>query len=318
MLSRLCLLLFSFATFADAATFEFKKGDRVVFVGNTFAERMVRYGHFEALLHAKLPEHQLVVRNLGWSGDEIWAGNAKPGGNAWSVDPVSTQLRPLNFGDQQTHLTEQKADVIIACYGMNESFAGPEKLPKFETDLAAWIDFQKSQNYSGKGAPRIILVSPIPHEHLPQLGLDPSPHNKNIEAYTSVMHKVAEAKKVTFINLLQSIEMTGGMATIQRTINGIHLTQSGNQLVATQMMQQLGLGDSGKPSAELSKATGDKNLWFFYRYHALNGEYIYGRRKEPFGVISFPPEMSAMDELINKKDQAIWDLVKPKPEPKKE
>ena len=46
-------------------------GDKVVLIGNTFAERMTMFGHYEARLHARYPEHKLVFRNLGWSADEV-------------------------------------------------------------------------------------------------------------------------------------------------------------------------------------------------------------------------------------------------------
>src|SRR5262245_58864855 len=61
------------ATIAGAAEPRLKlvKGDHVVIVGNTLAERLQQHGHFETLLHSRFPELELVVRNLGWSADEI-------------------------------------------------------------------------------------------------------------------------------------------------------------------------------------------------------------------------------------------------------
>src|SRR5256885_393484 len=46
-------------------------GNCVVIVGNTLAERMQYFGHFETLLHSRFPNQELVVRNLGFSGDEV-------------------------------------------------------------------------------------------------------------------------------------------------------------------------------------------------------------------------------------------------------
>ena len=56
--------------------------DSIVIIGNTFAERMHLFGYFETLLHAKYPEHQLRVRNMGWSADEL-----------------TLRPRPKGFGD---------------------------------------------------------------------------------------------------------------------------------------------------------------------------------------------------------------------------
>lgn len=338
MLKRLLLLLaLASPAFAEPAKIEFKEGDRIVFVGNTFAERMVHYGYFESAMHRLYPKHKLTFRNLGWSGDEIWAGNGTADGNAWSDDPLTTQIRPLHFGTQKEHLTEQKADVIIACYGMNESFAGTEMLGKFEHDLSTWVDAQLKDNYSGKGAPRIVLVSPIYHEKLEGQS-DPEEHNKSLEAYTETMKNVAEAKGVGFADMfkLTKICCTLGKGKIY-TINGIHLTDFGYETVGVYLAEELygiiqspgggvtedkvakiedGMMKLSTADPELEKAVNEKNLWFFHRYHALNGEYIYGRRKEPFGVVSFPPEMSKLDQIIQAADEKIWEAAKPESKPK--
>ena len=41
-----------------------------------------------------------------------------------------------------------------------------------------------------------------------------------------------------------------------------------------------------------------KNKQFQYRWRPINGEYVYGRRRDPFGVISYPPEMVEWDKII--------------------
>jgi hypothetical protein len=48
------------------------------------AERLQQFNYFETMLMARFADLDLVVRNLGWSGDTI------------------TQPRPLNFGDAAT------------------------------------------------------------------------------------------------------------------------------------------------------------------------------------------------------------------------
>ena len=56
---------------AHAQSLKLEKGDHICIVGNTLAERMQHYGWLETLIHARFPEHELVFRNLGYSGDEI-------------------------------------------------------------------------------------------------------------------------------------------------------------------------------------------------------------------------------------------------------
>src|SRR6185503_20659106 len=92
---------------AQSPVLELRQGETVVLIGNTLAERMQYFNHFETLLMLRFPELQLRVRNLGWSGDAL-----------------TLQPRPLNFGDASKHLQQQKADVILAFFGASESFAG--------------------------------------------------------------------------------------------------------------------------------------------------------------------------------------------------
>src|SRR5690242_18805871 len=59
------------ANAADEPKLTLQKGDHVVLIGNTLAERMQYFGNFETLLHSRFPDLELVVRDLGWSADEL-------------------------------------------------------------------------------------------------------------------------------------------------------------------------------------------------------------------------------------------------------
>ena len=59
-----------------AKPFEFKDGDRIVWIGNTLVEREQRYGYWETALIAANPDKNITVRNLGWSGDTVF-GDAR-------------------------------------------------------------------------------------------------------------------------------------------------------------------------------------------------------------------------------------------------
>ncbi len=43
--------------------------DRIALVGNSLADRMRLFGHFETRLHLAFPEHELAIRNFGWPAD---------------------------------------------------------------------------------------------------------------------------------------------------------------------------------------------------------------------------------------------------------
>jgi len=56
---------------ASKLPLEFIKHERIALVGNSLAERMNLYGHFETLLHLRFPEKELVVRNFGRPAEEV-------------------------------------------------------------------------------------------------------------------------------------------------------------------------------------------------------------------------------------------------------
>jgi len=49
--------------------FELRDGDRVLFIGDTFFEREVDYGHIETRLTAAFPNRNVIFRNLAWAAD---------------------------------------------------------------------------------------------------------------------------------------------------------------------------------------------------------------------------------------------------------
>src|SRR4051812_23601838 len=82
------------ASAQEKARLELKKGDRIILIGNTLAERMQYFGNFETLLQSREPALELVVHNLGWSADEL-------------------TLRPRSaaFKDHGHELKDEKPDV---------------------------------------------------------------------------------------------------------------------------------------------------------------------------------------------------------------
>src|SRR5262249_23768239 len=50
---------------------EIRPGDHICLIGNTLADRMQHDGWLETYFQSRFPEHKLVFRNLGFSGDEL-------------------------------------------------------------------------------------------------------------------------------------------------------------------------------------------------------------------------------------------------------
>src|SRR5438132_10503465 len=137
----LCVLLSVSTALADEL--ELKQGDHICIVGNTLAERMQYFGWLETRLVSRFPQHDLVFRNLGYSGDEITLRlRSRDFGtpDEWLAgeSPIP-QPTKLNAGapvrQNRFELTNTKADVIFAFFGYNESFAGEAGLSKFKQDL---------------------------------------------------------------------------------------------------------------------------------------------------------------------------------------
>ena len=289
------------------AALELRARDRIVLVGNTLAERMQLFNHFETLLYTRFPELQLTVRNLGWSGDT-----------------VALQPRPLNFGTTPTHLYRQKADVILAFFGLNESFDGQAGLARFEEDLSAYLRANLAAQYNGASAPRLVLVSPIAHERLARLTrVDVDTRNKDLASYTEAMRRISGQQGVPFVDLftptLALMAEADSPASPKRgggglTINGIHLNEDGDRIVAQLLMAALGFEQGLRPAASadlrrleaLREVIREKNQQFFYRWRPVNAEYVVGRRVEPFGSVNFPGEMTQLDEMVATRDRRIW------------
>lgn len=277
-------------------------GSRIVVMGNGFAERMPLYGWFEAALQSRFPDRKLIVRNMGWSGDT-----------------PSLQPRELNFGTMIEHLGAQRADILIAAYGMNESFDGEAGLEKFRTELNAWVTDMKARQFNGKSAPQVILVSPIAHENLGAPLPDGKIHNANLQRYTQVMREVAATQQIGFVDLFAPAQRRMAGNGPRLTVNGIHLNDHGYWWAAHEMADQLGLsagapratGDSASVIADLRSAVWDKDWHFFLHWRPVNMEYIRGRRREPYGIENFPREFDALDRMVQERDRRIWAMPKP-------
>ena len=47
----------------------------------------------------------------------------------------------------------------------------------------------------------------------------------------------------------------------------------------------------------------------------MNGAYIYGGRKAPFGIVNFPAEFAKLRKMIANRDRRVWDIAQGKPVP---
>jgi lysophospholipase L1-like esterase len=265
-----------------AAALTLEPGEHICIIGNTLAERMQYDGWLDTYLHARFPRHDLVIRNLGFSGDEI-----------------DTRLRSKNFGTPDEWLAGKanpiggyeenrldgantRADVIFAFFGYNESYAGAAGLDTFKKQLGGWITHTLTQRYNGKTAPKIVIFSPIAHENLRSPDVpDGKENNARLELYTRAMAEVAKANDVVFIDLFGPTRQLYATAKAPLTINGVHLNADGNRGVA-QIIDRALFGDPSTYQesylSKLREAVVDKSFHWFNRYRATDGFATYGDR----------------------------------------
>lgn len=275
---------------------ELKRGDRICLIGNTLFERAQLFGQVPATIQAGFPEHELVIRTLAWSADE-----------------VDLMPRPENFADLEQHLFYAKADVILAAYGFNESFAGEQGLPAFRNRLTTFLERLKSKAFNGESAPRIVLVSPIPNENVAGVAAADQ-NNANLARYASAMREVAAAQQVGFVDvftpLVDLLTAPGDL-----TINGCHLTQDGYAAFAKALFVACFNHQPPTVSEALRLAVVDLERQFFRRYRPLNTFYYTGGRNKQYGYLDFLPAMRNFEIMCSNRDRRIWDLAHGRPVP---
>lgn len=300
----------SYAYLAAAAPrLVLNRGDRVALIGNTLADRMQHSGYFETLVVARFPEHDLVFRNLAVAGDEL-----------------GLRHRSENFGSPDDWLRKVGADVVLAFFGLNESFRGPGGVADFRRDLERFITHTRSQNYGGRGAPRLVLFSPIAAErHRDPNFPDPAPLNANLALYTAAMAAVAETAGVPFVDLFtasQRLYADAAKGEASLTVNGLHLTEAGDAQLAPVMTAALfGTPDPGGDLEPLRAALNAKNWQWHQRYRTIDGYNVYGGRSQlrfesgPGGPILsnfhvMQEEMSQRDVLTANHDRRVWAVAR--------
>lgn len=210
------------ATFAFAQS-PIQPGDRIAIVGNTFADQLRVHGYLETLLLQHTIENPVSIRNLGWGGDMLTARD-----------------RPTGFPSEESTLMDHKTDVIIACFGMGESFAGKKGLEQFKSQVKAFIASHAGRKYNGESTARLILVSPIACEDLGKLTPARDKRNQDLQSYTRAMRDVATDAGVTFVDLFEASRYLMDEPTGPKlTNNGIHLNSYGYWAISHAFYEQL-------------------------------------------------------------------------------
>ncbi|MCY2972896.1 MAG: GDSL-type esterase/lipase family protein, partial [Planctomycetota bacterium] len=288
---------------ASTLPLQFIKGERIALVGNSTAERMNLFGHFETLLHARFPEKELVFRNFGRPADE-----------------VANRQRANDYTKLDDPLFTFNPDTFLCFFGFNESFAGPLGVEKFKADYEKFID-EYSQKYArddSKSSPRFVIISPIAFESTGDPLLpEGKKENENLKLYADAAKTVATYRKIAFVDILTpTLKAFDEKAGSQFTINGCHVNEAGDKVVG--QVLDAGLFNSTNPAISntsmletLRKAINDKSWVHLQDYRMLNGWYVYGGRRT-FDTETFPREYMKIRNMAAVRDRLVWDIAQGK------
>ncbi len=287
---------------------EFLQGERIGFLGNSLAERMNLFGHFETLLHTRFPDKELVIRNFGRPAEEV-------GIQQRSSDYTALDDPQLAFG----------ADTYFCFFGFNESYAGAEGVDDFKNRYGSYLDMiaKRYPRDDTNAPPRFILVSPIAFEPTgDRLLPDGATENANLKLYSNAVAEVAAARKLAFVDVFAASEIIlTDKPGLQYTINGCHLNDAGDREVA-RLIDETAFGSAssasfGSPGYEKMRAAINDKSWVHLQdYRMLNGWYVYGGRRT-FDTETFPREYIKIRKMADVRDRYIWNMAQGKPVPDK-
>jgi putative heme-binding domain-containing protein len=291
----------------DSPTLEITKGQKVAFVGNSLAERMNLFGHFETRLQIRFAEKKPVFRNFGWP-----------------ADAVERQVRPGNYTKIDDPFLVYSPELMICFFGFNESFAGAEleQLKAFRSNYENYLtDVSKKITDAGGKQPTFALVSPIAFESTGnQFQPSGETENANLAAYTNVIRELAAERKFPFVDLFTPTKkLFSAEAGAQFTINGCHLNEEGDNEVAAILDREffgkaIAINSQAELFEKVRSVVNDKAWFHLQDYRMLNGWYVYGGRRT-WDTETFPGEFGKIRSMVSLRDDYINKLVLGKPVP---
>ena len=275
----------------------FKQNEKVVFLGNAFFENALEGGEIETTFSLSFPEKNITFRNIGWSGDNVYAHartRARGGGRFGNPDE--------GFGILNKQITELKPDKIFIAYGFNESF-DDTGIDKFGQGLNHLLEMLSQHCHE------LILISTLPMEK--GFGI-PTEHieaqNKELKKYAETTKGIAVKGNYRFIDLFTPFSKEN-----KYTTNGIHLSSKGyrkaGDLIAEALtLPPLAIKIDSKKADHIRNTIIKKNTLFFHRWRPRNDAFVYGERKDEQRTAQEEP--AQIEPFIAKQEAAITLLLK--------
>ena len=274
-----------------AETFDFRDGDRVVFLGDALVEQEQYAGWIELMMTAAFPEQDVTFRNLGWSAD------TPSGKSRFGLSLLPAGRAPAGEGWKQLvkQLEFIRPTVIVFGYGMASSLEGG-----IEGVAAFAKEYQRLIHTAERLQPGVRCVFLSPLGSLSDTHQKNQPHASVLAAYTNAISRIADANHGVFVDL-SHVAVDDGLRK-----DPIHLNDAGYREAAIAIGQALGFDDKWISNAHvevLRSTILKKNVWWFHRSRPANMAYVFGFRKREQGQNAV--EIPQYDQLIVEEEQAI-------------
>lgn len=301
-----------------------REGDRLVILGSGMASRMKHFPHFETELFLRFPDQKISIRNMGDEGNtpgfRPHPGRSQerqyafPGAKELLPAELQANSGPRgHFETPDQWLTRLGADIIIAFFGYNSSFGGPDDLDRYKKELEAFVQHSLSRKYNGESVPQLALVSPTAVQNQAEQFSQPDVTilNRNLELYSEATREVALANGALFVDAFSpSRNWTGDL-----TVDGALLNEKGYAKLAPLLADRL-FGE--KPIDESKRyavhaAVEEKNFVWLNNFKIPNGVHVFGRRYQPFGPKNYPFELKKTRQMTANRDEAILAAAQGRP-----
>ena len=274
-----------------AETFDFRDGDRVVFLGDALVEQEQYAGWIELMMTAAFPEQDVTFRNLGWSAD------TPSGKSRFGLSLLPAGRAPAGEGWKQLvkQLEFIRPTVIVFGYGMASSLEGG-----IEGVAAFAKEYQRLIHTAERLQPGVRCVFLSPLGSLSDTHQKNQPHASVLAAYTNAISRIADANHGVFVDL-SHVAVEDDLRK-----DPIHLNDAGYREAAIAIGQALGFDDKWISNAHvevLRSTILKKNVWWFHRSRPANMAYVFGFRKREQGQNAV--EIPQYDQLIVEEEQAI-------------
>jgi lysophospholipase L1-like esterase len=202
-----------------------KRGDRVAIVGDSITEQKLYSRYMEDYLLACVPQLELAVVQLGWSGERADGFAAR----------LENDLLPL------------RPNVVTTCYGMNDGLYRPYEASigeKYAASTRAAV-----QRLKAAGA-TVVVGSPgaVDTDTFHFRELSPVVYNENLAHLRDIARDVARSEGVPFANVHDPLiaAMAGAKPVLGATYHvcgpdGFHPAPNGHLVMAYAFLKALGL-----------------------------------------------------------------------------